>query len=84
MPFHLYKARNEGEAPQWFGVHVEFNEDHWVSTCEPVDREGNEIPGAELIAPKLHGITAGQAHRRMVDVLAGKYDEVIPAVEETL
>ncbi len=82
MPFHLYKAWNECEEPLWFGVHVEFDEDHWISTCEAVDREGNVIPGAKAVASKSYGVTAEQAHRRMVDVLESTYDEVVPTTEE--
>lgn len=81
MPFHLYKVWNEQEAPQWFGIHVEYEEDHWVSTCKAVDRDGNEIPAREPVVPKFYGVTAEQACRRMVDVLENTYDEVIPASE---
>ena len=83
MPFHLYKVRNEGEGPHWLGIHVEYEEDHWVSTCMTVDRDGNEVAERGPVAPKFYGVTAEQACRRMVDVLENTYDEVIPASEGT-
>ncbi len=78
MPFHVYKAWNEGEGPRWFGIHVAFDDDHWVSTCKHVDEVGNEIDACTEVAPKFYGVTAGQAHRRMLDVLENTYTEVVP------
>jgi len=49
-----------------------------VSTCREVDANGDERPGAAVVAPKFYGVTAEQAHRRMLDVLENTYDEVVP------
>ncbi len=78
MPFHLYRVVSEGTASRWFGIRVEFDEDRWVSTCREVDADGNERPGAAAVAPKFYGVTAEQAHRRMLDVLENTYAEVTP------
>ena len=76
MPFHLYRVVSEGETPRWFGIRVEYDEDHWVSRCYEVDPDGTEKPGTTAIAPKFYGVTAEQAHRRMLDTLENTYDEV--------
>lgn len=81
MPYHLYKARNASEPPHWFGVHVEFDDDHWMSTCRETDDHGRELPDAEEVAPRFYGVTASQAHRRMVDALEQTFEEVVPAGE---
>lgn len=82
MPFHIYRVWNADQRPQWFGIRVEFNEDHWVSTCAAVDPDGNELSGHAAAAPKFYGVTAAQAHRRMVDALENAYDKVVPGAEE--
>lgn len=79
MPFHVYKARNPGQAAQWFGVRVSFDEDHWVSTCVELDEDGHEVRTADDVAPRFFGVTAGQAHRHMLDVLEGRFGEVVAA-----
>jgi len=79
MPFHLYRACKHGDRPQWFGIRVAFDEDHWVSTCVEIDDDGRELRSADDIAPRFFGVTAGQAHRRMVDVLEDTFDEVVAA-----
>ncbi len=79
MPFHLYRVMSEGNKPRWFGVRVDYEEGRWVSTCREVDANGNDLPGASLVAPKFYGVTAEQAERRMLDVLENTYEEVIPA-----
>ena len=76
MPFHLYKVVSGGTAPLWFGIRVAYDEDRWVSTCREVEANGDEKPGATAVAPTFYGITADQAHRRMLDVLENTYDEV--------
>jgi len=78
MPFHLYRVVSEGGTPRWFGIRVEYDEDHWVSSCCEVNPDGTERPGTTAIAPKFYGVTAGQAHRRMLDVLENTYDQVTP------
>ncbi len=82
MPFHLYQAWNEGGAPRWFGILIEYDEDRWVCTCREVDSAGRELPGGAQVTPKFYGVTAEQAHRRMVDALENTYDEVVPAAGE--
>lgn len=84
MPFHLYKVRNTGEEPRWCGVRIEFEEDHWISTCKEVDAQGREIPEAGRIAPRLYGVTARQAQRNIVESLEATYDEVGSDAERTL
>ena len=79
MPFHMYRVVSEGNAPCWFGIRVEYDEDHWVSSCCEVDADGTEKPGTTAIAPKFYGVTAEQAHRRMLDALENAYDEVTAA-----
>ena len=79
MPFHLYKACKENEPPHWFGIRVEFEDDRWAATCREVDEQGDELPDAVAVAPKFYGVTAEQAHRRMVTVLENTYDELTPA-----
>ncbi len=79
MPFHLYKAWNVGEEPQWFGVRVEFDEDRWVASCNEANAEGEEQRGSAAVAPKFYGVTADQAHRRMREALETTYEEVVPA-----
>ena len=76
MPFHVYRAGDRGSRPQWFGVKVAFNEDHWVSTCVELDEDGRELREADDVAPRFFGVTAGQAHRHMVDALENRFDEV--------
>ena len=76
MPFHLYRVVSGGTAPRWFGVRVVYDEDRWVSTCREVDANGDERPGAAAVAPTFYGVTAEQAHRRMLDVLENTYDVV--------
>ena len=76
MPFHLYKVVSGGTAPRWFGIRVAYDEDRWVSTCREVEANGDEKPGATAVAPTFYGVTADQAHRRMLDVLENTYDEV--------
>lgn len=83
MPFHLYKVRNTGEEPRWYGVRIEFEEDHWVSTCKEVDAEGRDIPEGAQIAPRFYGVTARQAQRKIVETLEATYDEVVSAAERT-
>lgn len=78
MPFHVYRVATTGGEPRWFGVRIEYDEDRWVSTCREVDANGSERPGAPAVAPKFYGVTAEQAHRRMLDVLENTYDEVTP------
>ncbi len=78
MPFHLYRVVSEGDTPRWFGIRVEYDEDRWVSSCGEVTAEGTEKPGTTAIAPKFYGVTAEQAHRRMLDVLENTYGEVTP------
>ena len=78
MPYHLYRAWNEGQAPRSFGIHVEFDDDRWASTCREVDAEGVEKSGGATVAPKFYGVTAEQAHRRMLDALENTFDEVLP------
>ncbi len=78
MPFHLYRVVSEGDPPRWFGIRVEYDEDHWVSSCREVTADGTETPGTTAIAPKFYGVTAEQAHRRMLDVLENTYAEVTP------
>jgi len=82
MPFHLYKAVSAGAAPRWFGIRVAFDEDRWMATCHEVDADGNEKPGVAAVAPTFYGVTAEQAHRRMLDILENTYDEVTPGVGE--
>ena len=82
MPFHLYRVVGRGAAPRWFGIRVAYDEDRWVSTCREVDAHGDEKPGATTVAPAFYGVTAEQAHRRMLDVLENTYDEVKPAGPE--
>ncbi|MCH7595546.1 MAG: hypothetical protein IID35_03215 [Planctomycetes bacterium] len=79
MPFHLYQVQNEGEKPRWFGVRIEYDEDHWMSSCCEVDREGNPLPEGCDVAPKFYGMTAEQVNRRMVEVLERSYEEVAAA-----
>lgn len=79
MPFHLYKSWNEGEPPRWFGVRIEFEDDRWVATCQESNAAGEELGVATAVAPKFYGVTAEQAHRRMVEALENTYDEVAPA-----
>jgi hypothetical protein len=79
MPFHLYRVVSEEDTPRWFGIRVEYDEDHWVSRCCEVTADGTEKPGTTAIAPKFYGVTAEQAHRRMLDVLENTYGEVTPA-----
>ena len=76
MPFHLYRARRTGEEPKWLGVRIEYVEDHWVSTCHEVNATGEPVAQGMIVAPKFYGITAEQAHRRMVEVLENAFDEV--------
>jgi hypothetical protein len=77
MPFHRYRASSQGESPRWFGIRIEYVDDRWVSTCHEVDAEGDELPGAATIAPRFYGVTAEQAHRRMLDALDHSFDEVV-------
>ncbi len=79
MPYHVYKAWNAAAPPRWFGIHVELIDDRWVSTCREVDAEGREKPGGEAVAPRFYGVTADQAHRRMLDALENTFDEVARA-----
>jgi len=78
----LYRVVSGGTAPRWFGVRVVYDEDRWVSTCREVDANGDEKPGAAAVAPTFYGVTAEQAHRRMLDVLENTYDEVTPSMPE--
>ena len=82
MPFHLYKARKEGEEPRYLGIRVRYEEDHWVSTCWEVDADGRETTADTSIAPKFYGVTAEQAHRRMMEVLENTFDEIVPKGQE--
>lgn len=82
MPFHLYRVVSGGSAPRWFGIRVTYDEDRWVAACYEVDADGEEKPGAAAVAPKFYGVTAEQAHRRMLDVLENTYDEVTPGGPE--
>jgi len=78
MVSQLYEARREGNPPRWFVIREEHLDDRWVSTCAESDHKGREWPGAFAVAPKFYGVTAEQAHRRMVDALERSYDEVTP------
>jgi hypothetical protein len=82
MPFHFYKAWNEGEEPRWFGVRVRYDEDHWVSTCRETDAQGHEVAVGMRSASKCHGVTAEEACRRMIEKLEDTYKKVTPAVCE--
>ncbi len=82
MPFHLYKAWNEGEEPRGFGVRVWYDEDHWVSLCQEVDAGGEEIVGGVHLTARFCGVTAEQAHRQMVEALEASYDSVVPTAQE--
>ena len=81
MPFHLYKAWKTGDEPTWLGVRIEYVEDRWVSTCHEVDATGELVAGGVHVAPKFYGITAEQAHRRMLEVLENTFDEIAAAQE---
>jgi len=83
MPFHLYRVVSGATPPRWFGIRVKYDEDRWVSTCHEVDANGDEKSGAAAVAPTFYGVTAEQAHRRMLDVLENTYDEVTPGGPET-
>jgi len=48
--------------------------DHFTSTLAKLDERG--APVAERVAPRFYGITAEQAHRRMIAVLENDYDEI--------
>jgi hypothetical protein len=80
MPFHLYKAWNEGQEGAWFGVHVQYIEDHWVSTCHETDEHGGNVAGGWRFALKFHGVSPEEVHRRMVGALEDMYDNVSPVV----
>ncbi len=80
MPFHLYKIVRVGDKPRWYGIHVRYDEDHWVSTCRETDAEGGDVEGGTVLASKFCGVNAEEVHRRMVDVLESMYDEVSPMV----
>jgi len=80
MPFHLYKTRRAGDRPRWFGVHVRYDEDHWVSTCRETDGDGGELGSGITVGSTFHGVTPQEVHRRMVEVLEASYDEVSPMV----
>ena len=82
MPFHLYKARNEGEEPRWFGVRVQYDEDRWVSSCHETDAQGHELDEGVKPESKCYGVTAEEACRRMVDRLEHTYAEVTSAMCE--
>lgn len=79
MPFHVYRVRTEGQPPEWRGIRIEFDDDHWVATTEAVDADGNELPDGETGAARFCGLTPEQAHRRLLDTLEQMYDEVVPA-----
>lgn len=81
MPFHVYKTRNCGAEPRWFGIRLVFDDDRWVSTCREVDADGDELAEAEQVAPRFYGINVEQAHRKMVEALENTFDEVTPARE---
>ena len=81
MPFHLYRAWNTGREPKWLGIRIEYVEDRWVSTCHEADARGERIGDGVVVAPKFYGITAEQAHRRMLDVLEDTFDQVVAAAE---
>jgi len=80
----LYRIVSGGITPRWFGIRVAYDDDRWVSTCREVDASGDERPGAAAVAPTFYGVTAEQAHRRMLDVLENTYDEVTPCGPEVL
>jgi len=76
MPLHLYKTCKQGQAPRWFAVHVEFDDDRWSASCREADEGGQEIADSPAIGPKFYGVTAEQAHRKMLEVLENTFDEV--------
>ena len=81
MPFHLYKVRKANDTAKWLGMRIEYDEDRWVATCQEVDATGEPTLGGAAVAPKFYGITAEQAHRRMLEVLQSTFDEVTAAAE---
>lgn len=82
MPFRLYKAWNKGEEARHVGIRISFEDDRWVSTCCEADAQGREKPGGRSFAPKFYGVTADQAHRRMLETLENSYDEIEPVGKE--
>ena len=80
MPFHVYQAVRNAEAPRWFGIRIEFEDDRWVASCHETDPDGVELPAGSLVAPKFYGVTPDQAQRRVVESLENAYDEVVPLV----
>ena len=79
MPFHLYRASRTGHEPQWLGIRIEYIEDRWVSTCYEADARGERMAAGVVVAPKSYGITAEQAHRRMLVLLENTFDQVVAA-----
>ena len=78
MSWHVYRASKSDSEPFWFGIRVEFDDGHWVATCRRVDEHGRERSESAAVAPAFYGVTAEQAHRRMLSVLENSYDELTP------
>lgn len=79
MPWYVYKASKSDSGPCWFGIRVEFEDGRWVATCRRVDEQGRELAESAAVAPAFYGVTAEQAHRRMLSVLENSYDDLTSA-----
>ena len=82
MPFHLYTVHPPDGPQRWFGVKIEFVDDRWLATSRETDANGNPIAQGPNVAPTFYGITADQAHRKMLEALENSFGDVVTASSE--